>query len=66
MKLFPIDEEIMDFMKTINHKFISPTDIGLKFGKPYNGASSWGSRKMKKLLKKGLIEKNERGHYRAK
>ena len=42
----------------------SPTEIGEHFGKPYNNASSWACRHLKKLVSLGFVE-NFHGTYKA-
>ena len=66
-KLYFWDYCILRYMEDIRtfHDivWVSPTKIGMELaGKSYNGASSWGSRKFKKLVKLGLVVK-EKGKY---
>ena len=43
----------------------SPTTIGQEAAKkPYYCASAWASPKCKKLAEKGILERNNKGHYR--
>lgn len=47
--------------------YVSPTEIGQRVGKKdYNQASSWGSRICKALVRKGFVEKSDKGWYKAK
>lgn len=46
--------------------WISPTKIGLSRGKEPHNASSLGSAKCLPLVEKGILERNQKGHYRIK
>lgn len=54
--------------------FTSPTEIGRAYGREkYQGwygftgyHSSWASPRCKKLVEMGLLERNDRGHYRLR
>lgn len=45
-------------------EFTSPTAIGRQFDYRHNG-SSWACKYLKKLVKLGLVERNDQGHYRS-
>lgn len=55
-------EAILEFLKEKN--WTSPTQIGMHFGYQYVNASSWASRKCKKMVEQGFLERNDKGHYR--
>jgi len=55
---------IINYLK--GKDFTSPSEIGRAFGRGKEGIyhSSWASPKCKKLVEMGLLERNEKGHYR--
>ena len=66
------DEFILEYLK--GKDFTSPTNIGEAYGAFKHGYfhdrigyhSAWASPRCKKLVEKGLLERNEFGHYRLK
>ena len=66
------DEFIIEYLEGKN--FTSPTDIGIAYGEFMHGPyhlkscyhSGWASPRCKKLVEKGLLERNKLGHYRLK
>jgi DNA-binding IclR family transcriptional regulator len=63
-KLSEGHERILEFLSK-NPGWHSPTEIGRTVkGPKYH--SSWASPKCKSLVKRGLLERNEKGHYRFK
>ena len=66
------DEFILEFLK--GKDFTSPTDIGERYGEYKHGLfhwkscyhSAWASPRCRKLVEKGLLERNKLGHYRLK
>jgi hypothetical protein len=50
------DKKILEFLK-IQKEPISPTNIGLHFGKCYTQASSWSNNSLKKLVDLKLISR---------
>ena len=55
---------LSDFYLDGGNGYLSPTAIGLRFGKGSNAASSWASRVCKEPVARGLIERSDKGHYR--
>lgn len=68
-KLGTAQRAIYEYLVRVKMKpcvfFISPTEIGLYFDRHCGQASSWASPKLKALVKKGLVERNGDGWYRA-
>ena len=66
------DEFILEYLE--GRDFTSPSDIGEAYGIFKHGMfhnrigyhSAWASPRCKKLVGKGLLERNELGHYRLK
>ena len=69
MKLTTNQSNVLIFLKSKcilgNYLFVSPIDIGYIAG-GYWRDSSWASPICKALVKKGLIERSNIGHYRFK
>jgi len=65
--MFSIDREmIIHYMKVLHLQgieWISPTQIGIYFGKRYDCASSWACKHLKVHLLYGRVRKNSKGHY---
>ena len=59
MKLTRTEQWVMDYLQDTD--WTSPTDIGRAYGVSH---SAWASPRCLSLVKKGLLERNERGHYR--
>lgn len=60
------DERVYGYLLKFRRSFISPTNIGRTVGKQNpNSQTSWALIRLKKLMKFGLCEKNDKGHYRA-
>jgi len=63
---------IIEYLK--GRDFTSPTEIGEAYGVFKHGPhhfktgyhSAWASPRCKKLVEKGILERNERGHYRLR
>lgn len=72
LKAMKPDEFILEYLKGMD--FTSPTEIGWAYGELKHGRfhdktgyhSAWASPRCKKLVEKGLLERNEFGHYRLK
>ena len=64
------DEKILVYLKSKYPDWTSPTSIGVivggltRFGQPNH--SAWACPRLKRLMKQGLVEKNERRHYRIR
>jgi len=58
--------EIIAYLETAPGKFISMREISLKAGgrRRFEESPSWARNLMQPLLEAGLIQVNERGHYR--
>jgi DNA-binding Lrp family transcriptional regulator len=54
IKLSEKDIQIFEEVRK-NVGLISPTEIGMKLGKPYNSASSYCSGSLKKLMEAGKV-----------
>jgi hypothetical protein len=66
MNLRGNEQEVYEYLKSIylmGGDWISPTRIGVTLRGP-NHHSAWASPICKRLVTKGLIERNEKGHYR--
>jgi len=65
-----LSENELNVFKYLQGKteFVSPKKIGMVIGGklPDKGASKWGSVICRKLLSKGYLERNNRGHYLIK
>ena len=61
MKITNQQQWILNYLKDMDD-FVSPTEIGGQYSK--NHHSSWASPKCLKLVKMGLLERNNNGHYR--
>jgi hypothetical protein len=59
--------DIIAYLKTAPGKFISLREISLKAGgrRLFEESPGWARNLMQPLLEAGLIEVNERGHYRV-
>lgn len=62
---------IIDYLKskrmTVAQEWFSPSVIGMEVGhKLYYSSSAWASPKCRRLVDKGLLERNEHGQYRLK
>ena len=57
------EQLVLDFLKG-KDIFISPTDIGNAIVK--DAGSKWASPKCLNLVKKGYLERNDKGHYKVK
>jgi len=65
MRTAPCQQAILDYLE--GEDWVSPTEIGMAVGnKSYVSASAWVFQKAEALIKKGLIERNERGKLRKK
>ena len=66
MKLTRIDQDILELLRA--EAPLNPTTIGMRFGKNYSGASSWASKRMKKLMRAGKVERanGKFGYYKLK
>ena len=68
MRLTKNQENILGYLKDCKD-YVSPTEIGNNVGSRNSRGilrhSSWASPILKSLLKKGLIERNNQGWYRA-
>lgn len=71
MKLSENEENILRYLKS-HVDYISPTQIGHDVGGkvigyygPYFRHSAWASPICKRLVKKGLVERSEKGWYKA-
>lgn len=69
------EEWVLDYLKgryktdfSLNGGWVSPTNVGAIYGEyvlgVYGCHSSTGSPICKKLVEKGKLERNEKGHYR--
>ena len=64
------DEFIMQYLKDMD--FTSPTEIGDAYGEYKHGRghfktgyhSAWASPRCLKLVDSGVLERNDKGHYR--
>lgn len=58
--------EILEFLKTLNGKFVSMLEICRRAGgrKKYKEAPSWAQPLLSRLVEAKIIQVNERGHYR--
>lgn len=65
IKLRKWDQKIIDYLEDYYPQFRSPTYIGEDV-RGIGFHSSWASPKCKHLVKTGLIERNDKGHYRLK
>ena len=61
MKLTMNQAIVLQFLNRMNN-WVSPTSIGVSLSR---GHSAWASPICKALVKKGLVERNENGWYRA-
>jgi DNA-binding IclR family transcriptional regulator len=69
MKLTRNEQEVMALMRSrtiVTNDWISPTQIGNKLRPSRMSHSSWASPICKRLVNKGLLERNEKGWYRLK
>ena len=69
MRLTENQDKVLEFLKHQKNEFISPTDIGYYVGRMNSAGiwrdSSWASPICKSLVKKGLVERNDKGYYKA-
>lgn len=58
----------LEFLKARPGQFVKPTEVGNALSTAPDGTSpsAWASPILKRLVKRGLVERNERGHYKAK
>ena len=57
---------VIKYLKDREGEYVSPTQIAQDlFDKPYNAASSFGSKICKGLLRMRLVERNSKGQYRV-
>ena len=70
MNLTPNEQQILDYLENPARGYVSPTKIAEALGKWESGgrygASSWASPICLQLVRKGLVERNKRGCYKAK
>lgn len=71
MKLTYNEQNVLDYLKQWPNDFISPTQIGHNVGGQVLGYygwqyrhSSWASPICKRLVKKGLVERSDKGWYK--
>jgi hypothetical protein len=64
MNLTKNEQAIMDFLKQQPRLFYPPTWIAVKMFPNTNRHSAWSSPICLRLVEKGLLERNDNGHYK--
>lgn len=62
-------QAFLDHLKQFPGVFVGPTKIGIALGRKEGegtSPSAWASPTLKTLVERGLVERNDRGHYKAK
>lgn len=55
---------VLHFLAGAHHgQHVSPTEIGRAYKGSYFGSSAWASTKLKSLAGRGLVTRNDRGHW---
>lgn len=55
---------MFSFIAKQQSEWISPTIVGMAYGKDYNSSSSCASPTLLRLVSQGLLERSEKGKYR--
>ena len=64
-ELSPNEFKILDFLKT-QEGYVGPTKIGVEAGnRKYSWASAWCGKVLQRLVARGLVETDDKGHYRV-
>lgn len=68
IKLSENEKNVLDFIKSVQPDWVGPNRIGLQVGGLSSGGiqrhSAWASPICKRLVDKGLLERDTLGHYR--
>ena len=63
MKMREKQWKVFNYLKSKYPEWVSPTQVGREVA-GWPNHSSWGSPVCKSLVEAGVVERNEKGHYR--